>query len=512
VIVAPIVTSVAWQVIRTRAAGTRRATLAAMLPVLGWYGFAGVYYGSPLPNTAYAKVVMPWSQGFLMGWHYLVDYARYEPLQAVLIVAAVAGGMVVSVRERLARRSEASVPGVLAFGVLLHLVYVASIGGDYMKGRFVDTPLAASAGLGVVLLGHCLPRRPLAREGRLAIGLIALVCLLVQVRSPLALTCMHRGIEWLQFSLSRGAAAGVLFGYLLALGGLIHLAQRRAGNRGQWVFGLIMLAWTATLLGLIGYRPMTWPVLVVFVATGLWAAFWIATSSSAVIRPASPANFAACLLIAGAASLCDIDRRSESGSGAISDDFSFYHIRGWYNPFHHPIERLRGSAARWRRIGLASARYADRCGPITVAYESLGIISYYSGPRVRVIDLCGLADPFLNRGRTPPCGRPGHVPFEIPAGYLETRGAINLLPDWFARLEGLDPGLGPAAARLPDSARWSDPDDRARWQATCRIITGPLWSLDRWRAIPRFVRPRREYLPDEAECRRVRETLAPFIP
>lgn len=486
--------------------------LLAALPVIGWYGFATVYYGTPLPNTVYAKVVMPWSQAFPLGMRYLADYLRHEPLHAAVITVAVAGGLYASIRSLRGREPGAWIPGLLAISVVLHLVYVASVGGDYMRGRFVDIALVAATVLGMQLLGRplesCAVQAGEQRFVTASVGLVGAVLFLLQMQSPHVLRGFQRGLEWLQYSLSGHWAVIVLIAYLVVVVWLIGRVRRMGSGWADRVFAVSILITTALLVGLSGYSPPKLAVTACLLVTGLCIAYaWAMTVAGRGLSVAGSTT--TCILVAAAASLCDIDRRSESGGGALSDEFSCYHVRGWHNPFRHPVEALRGTTARWRKIGLTARRYADAFGPITVAYDSLGVISYYSGPNVRVIDLCGLAEPYLNRSATPPVRRCGHVPFEIPRGYFETRGVINLLPDWYERLENLDPSLGADAAKMAASAQWERAEDRTRWKATERIIAGELFSRERWGAIPRYMRPERKYVADEAECLRAVSALAP---
>lgn len=153
----------------------------AMLPALGWYAFATLYYGTPLPNTAYAKLAFPPTLALVHGVHYLLDYAVHEPVHALLIVATpvVACGW----RFGIVGRMRFTWAGLcLPAGVLLHLAYIVAVGGDFMRGRFVVPALVAAVVLGCRILGHILPSdvsRPLVRwlvaRRPVALGAIAIV-------------------------------------------------------------------------------------------------------------------------------------------------------------------------------------------------------------------------------------------------------------------------------------------------------------------------------------------------
>ena len=119
-----------------RAAGS---IVLGLVPLLAWEIFSIVYYGFPLPNTAYAKLgtgvesALLWQQGGF----YLLDSLRTDPLALVATSIAIGGAF-----ARGNRREQA-----LAGGSLLYLLYVVSIGGDFMSGRFLAAPLFVGCGL-----------------------------------------------------------------------------------------------------------------------------------------------------------------------------------------------------------------------------------------------------------------------------------------------------------------------------------------------------------------------------
>ncbi len=116
------------------------------LPVIVWEFFSLFYYGFPFPNTAYAKLGAGIPQGelFGQGWVYFLDSLQRDPLTLTVILAGI--GLAFwrgKAQERL-----------LALGSLLYLVYVASIGGDFMSGRFLTASLLVSALLLIRLAGN----------------------------------------------------------------------------------------------------------------------------------------------------------------------------------------------------------------------------------------------------------------------------------------------------------------------------------------------------------------------
>ena len=144
-----------------RAAGS---IFLGMAPLLAWEVFSVIYYGFPLPNTAYAKLgtgiesALLWSQGGL----YLLDSLRNDPLTLVATGIAIGGGL-----TRGDRREQA-----LAGGALLYLLYVVSIGGDFMSGRFLAAPLFV--GCGLLSRWEAPGRSLLAGAWTAAVGLAAL--------------------------------------------------------------------------------------------------------------------------------------------------------------------------------------------------------------------------------------------------------------------------------------------------------------------------------------------------
>jgi arabinofuranosyltransferase len=128
--------------------------IAAMSPVLIWHGFATVYYGTPLPNTAYAKLGLPFSRAVPQGLFYAWDYITHEPVHAAVIMLVLVGGLVCGLRRR--ERAGVSRGALLCFttGLWLHVAYVIGIGGDFARGRVLVPVL-----VGAVVLGGCLLTR-----------------------------------------------------------------------------------------------------------------------------------------------------------------------------------------------------------------------------------------------------------------------------------------------------------------------------------------------------------------
>ncbi len=148
--------AVAWRLRTRRRAADLGPVLAGLTPWLAWEAFSLVYYGTPGPNTALAKLGAGIPEGELVaqGLRYLADSLRRDPITLAAVAAALAAAVV---RPRPGARA-------LAAGIALHLVAVVAMGGDFMSGRFLTPAFSVSA----VLLAASLP----GGRGRL-LGIVA---------------------------------------------------------------------------------------------------------------------------------------------------------------------------------------------------------------------------------------------------------------------------------------------------------------------------------------------------
>lgn len=106
------------------------------LPVLLWTVFSVYYYGFPFPNTAYAKLGagIPLDARMAQGIQYLLHSVERDPLTPAFITIGC-----------LFAFNASSLHRALVAGIALYLLYVVSIGGDFMEGRFLTAPLYATA-------------------------------------------------------------------------------------------------------------------------------------------------------------------------------------------------------------------------------------------------------------------------------------------------------------------------------------------------------------------------------
>jgi len=118
-----------------RARGVRTAFpafLAGALSVALWEGFSLFYYGSLVPNTAYAKLGGGLSAHMLIpqGFLYLKTAALGDPITPAVILL----GILLPLATR--RAEDAAV----SLGLSLYVLYVLRVGGDFMEGRFLSAP------------------------------------------------------------------------------------------------------------------------------------------------------------------------------------------------------------------------------------------------------------------------------------------------------------------------------------------------------------------------------------
>lgn len=110
-----------------------KVALIASVPILIWTTFSVIYYGFPFPNTAYAKLAtgIPLADRVQQGQAYFTYFAQTDPMSLIVIFAGILLGFI--------RRNYLNI--CISIGILLYLVFILSIGGDFMGGRFFAAPL-----------------------------------------------------------------------------------------------------------------------------------------------------------------------------------------------------------------------------------------------------------------------------------------------------------------------------------------------------------------------------------
>lgn len=126
--------------IATLAFKQRRAAVAPILlgfaPLAAWLLFSMFYYGTPFPNTAYAKLSsgLTTSIRFERGIDYFLRTLIGDPVTLPTIAIACASILLSGSRR----------DWPLAAGIGLYLMYIVRVGGDFMMGRFFTAPFVVS--------------------------------------------------------------------------------------------------------------------------------------------------------------------------------------------------------------------------------------------------------------------------------------------------------------------------------------------------------------------------------
>lgn len=110
--------------------------LAGLTPFLAWEIFAIIYYGRILPNTAYAKLNTGLDLSFYLSKALL--YYKNTILADPVTLPVIFGAIILAMASR--RRYMIAA----ASGVVLYLLYIFRVGGDFMAGRFFAAPFFAA--------------------------------------------------------------------------------------------------------------------------------------------------------------------------------------------------------------------------------------------------------------------------------------------------------------------------------------------------------------------------------
>ncbi len=168
----------AYLLFRARGPDRIKVAAAAMLPALAWMVFSTIYYGSPLPNTAYAKLGTGFGaeQLILRGLAYTKDFVLHDPILALVIGKSVFDAL------RFRDWAEAA----LGAGIACYIAYTIVIGGDFMSGRF----FAAPGFLALCLLARKLPPRWMMKRARMigliGVGLLGVLLVMRVMEQPIS--------------------------------------------------------------------------------------------------------------------------------------------------------------------------------------------------------------------------------------------------------------------------------------------------------------------------------------
>jgi arabinofuranosyltransferase len=343
--------------------------LVGWSPAFIWEAFSLVYFGSLVPNTAIAKLSGDLAPREVMhqGLYYLENSLRWDPLTLTTVALAV---LVFAPRPGHWRRRES----IVVLAMLLHLVYLVRIGGDFMSGRFVTAPFVVAVALLVRL-------RP-GRRVLLASAVVAVALAVVSERSP--------------------------------------------------------------------WRPRPGPL-----------AFMEATEPTGITD----------------------ERAVYYGFTGLSSKG----VRGW--------GRL-ADGALYPKAEQARQKLGE--GQLVQVHTQIGMLGYYVGHDVHIVDVMGLADPLLAR-----------LPVTTPDGdslYGHQRNELGR----FWRIGHLDRAVPPGYVQsLATGENRVEHPALARYYEAVRSLTrAPLWSRDRWRVLLAFQAGK--YAGDLEEWRRDKAaSLAP---
>ena len=230
-----------------------RATLS-FWPIICWLLFSLIYFGFVLPNTYYAKMNTGLSkQDYHWFGHCYIheQFANYDSFSYLLIGAAllyaVYVAFVVVTRPWFHKKPLGLWQiGVLlaAAGIILHLKYVESVGGDFVPGRFVMAPFFLS----VLLLYGAM------QSVSYLVFFIATSVLMLVTFQPRLDLLVKPDPEYCRVSDERGFYIGRGFGFVTHGGLLHHLLH---GN----IYSLSSLhRYVRFNPGATHYIPRQWPM------------------------------------------------------------------------------------------------------------------------------------------------------------------------------------------------------------------------------------------------------------
>lgn len=107
---------------------TLKASMLGAILVLAWFVFSIIYFGAPLPNTFYAKLEAgyPFFEVLTRGAKYFEASIFRDTTAMILIILGIIAGF----------RSKQGLYRALSIGIILYLLYILRMGGDFMLGRF----------------------------------------------------------------------------------------------------------------------------------------------------------------------------------------------------------------------------------------------------------------------------------------------------------------------------------------------------------------------------------------
>lgn len=124
--------------------GLAKASALMLAPLLIWTAFSLIYFGFPLPSSAYNK--LPDSHPVLYRLASAADYYQFSLQKDPATMAALIGSLLLCLGKPPAK--------AVAVGVSLVLLYVVFTGGDYMGGRFFTVAYSLVVAVAVGTFHH----------------------------------------------------------------------------------------------------------------------------------------------------------------------------------------------------------------------------------------------------------------------------------------------------------------------------------------------------------------------
>ncbi len=107
-------------------------------PAFCWLIFSTIYYGTPFPNTAFAKLYsldISSSVKFSMGIEYLRVSFLNDPASALFCILGLATFFIAVLKKY-------TIEALILLGSFIYIFYVTIVvGGDFMSGRFLSCPI-----------------------------------------------------------------------------------------------------------------------------------------------------------------------------------------------------------------------------------------------------------------------------------------------------------------------------------------------------------------------------------
>lgn len=151
------------------------AGFLGLLPVFAWLGFSVIYYGYPFPNTYYAKLRtgIAITDYLLKGINFYKVNILCDPITLVIIFIALA---IMILKGDWLRR-------MIAVGMIMKMLYILRIGGDFMLGRHFAGIFIVSV---YIIFDHAERNKWFDKKKLLIVGVVLPLLVLVGLITPVS--------------------------------------------------------------------------------------------------------------------------------------------------------------------------------------------------------------------------------------------------------------------------------------------------------------------------------------